>query len=307
MTGLAALALPAVPAAVLVAALAIVLVGLANLRSDPVKELDVDDLVLLRETRREEAAGLGLLDRLAQPLVPLILRLMGAGLQLRLKRMIELAGRPQGIAVDTVVRRAAVWALLMAPVVAMLLALGYWYAAVPAGGLAVVLPLATLARTRRVRQETISRELPDFLDILAVTVNAGVGFRQGLATISERFGGPVAEEVTLTLEQIRNGASLREAFRRLQERNDSAQLSSFVTAFLQAEELGAPLAQILNRIAADMRRESAQRQRRLAGQVSPRVTLVSSLIILPGALALLGVGFFLGSDIDLGPLVEQVQ
>jgi tight adherence protein C len=307
MSELGAAVLPAVPAAVLVVAVGVILSGLMNLRADPVSELDVDDLVLLRETRREEVAGLGPLDRLAQPLVPLILRVMGPVLQQRLKRMIELAGRPQGVDVETVVRRIAVWAVLMTPVVLILLALGYWYAAVPAGALAVVLPLATLARTRRVRQETISRELPDFLDILAVTVNAGVGFRQGLATISERFGGPVAEEVALTLEQIRNGASVREAFRRLQERNDSPQLSSFVTAFLQAEELGAPLAQTLNRIAADMRRESAQRQRRLAGQVSPRVTLVSSLIILPGALALLGVGFFLGSDIDLGPVLEQVR
>jgi tight adherence protein C len=307
VAGLVAAVLPAVPAAVLVVAVGVVLAGLLNLRADPVSELDVDDLVLLRETRREEATGLGALDRLAQPLVPLLLRVMGPGLQARLKRMIELAGRPQGIAVETVVRRVAVWGLLMAPVVVILLVLGHWYAAVPAAGLAVVLPLATLARTRRMRQETISRELPDFLDILAVTVNAGVGFRQGLATISDRFGGPVAEEVALTLEQIRNGASLREAFRRLQERNDSPQLSSFVTAFLQAEELGAPLAQTLNRIAADMRRESAQRQRRLAAQVSPRVTLVSSLIILPGALALLGVGFFLGSDVDLGPVLEQVR
>ncbi|MGF1661187.1 MAG: type II secretion system F family protein [Kineosporiaceae bacterium] len=305
MADVAATLLPAVPAAVLVAAVGLAFAGVRNLRSDPVSELDVDDLVLLRETRREEATGLGALDRLALPLVPLLLRIMGSGLRARLRRMIELAGRPQGIDVDTVVRRIAVWLLFLTPVAVIFLVQGRWYAAVLAIGLAIVLPLAGLARTRRVRQETISRELPDFLDILAVTVNAGVGFRQGLATISDRFGGPVADEVALTLEQIRNGASMREAFRRLQERNDSPQLSSFVTAFLQAEELGAPLAQTVNRIAADMRRESAQRQRRLAAQVSPRVTLVSSLIILPGALALLTVGFFLGSDVDLSLLQEQ--
>lgn len=307
MGDLVSAALPLVPGVVLMAAVGLALVGTFHLRADPVSDLDVDDLVLLRESRRAEAEGLGPLERLATPLVPVILRTMGPGLQKRLRRMIDLAGRPAGVDVETLARQIGVWVIVMAPVALLLVALGYWYAALPALAVAVVLPLAAVARLRRVRQERISRELPDFLDILAVTVNAGVGFRQGLATISERFGGPVGEEVTLTLEQIRSGASVREAFRRLQDRNDSTQLSAFVTAFLQAEELGAPLAQTITRIAADMRRESAQNQRRHAAQVAPRVTLVSAMLILPGALALLGVGFFLGSDIDLGPVLEQVR
>ena len=107
----------------------------------------------------------------------------------------------------------------------------------------------------------------------------------------------------LTLYQIRNGASVRDAFRRLRQRNDSEQLASFVTAYLQAEELGAPLANTLNRIAEDMRHDSAQRQRQRAARVAPRVTLVTSIVLLPGALAVLAVGFVLGMDFDFAGLL----
>lgn len=299
MTGL----LVAVPALVVVACLALFVVGLRGLRADPVDGLEVDDLVLLRESRRREAAGLGPTQRLARPLVPLLRRVIGPSLLARLRRMIELAGRPEGVDEDTVLLRMATWLVLVGPLSVVLALRGTWWG-LPIGIVViVVLPLAGIARQRRLRQERIDLDLPDFLDVLAVTVTAGVGFRSALATVSERFGGPLAEEVVLTLNQIRNGASLRDAFQRLRQRNDSEPLSSFVTAYLQSEELGAPLADTLNRIAQDMRRDSAQRQRQKAARVAPRVTLVTSMVLVPGALAILVVGFVLGIDIDLGSVL----
>ncbi len=291
--------LVAVPALVVVGCLVLFVAGLRALRADPVDGLEVDDLVLLRETQRREAAGLGPLSRLARPLVPLLRRLVGPSLLARLRRTIELAGRPEGVDEDTVLLRMATWLVLVGPLSVLLALRGTWWG-LPVGAVViVVLPLAGIARQRRLRQERIDLDLPDFLDVLAVTVTAGVGFRSALATVSERFGGPLAEEVTLTLNQIRNGASLRDGFQRLRQRNDSEPLSSFVTAYLQSEELGAPLAQTLNRIAQDMRRDSAQRQRQKAARVAPRVTLVTSMVLVPGALAILVVGFVLGIDFNL--------
>jgi tight adherence protein C len=295
--------LVAAPALVVVGCLALFVVGLRNLRADPVDGLEVDDLVLLRESQRQEARGLGPMQRLAKPLVGPIKRLMGPYLQRRLQRMIELAGRPEGVDVDTVVLRMATWLVLLGPLSVVLVMQGRWFAVPVAAAVVVVLPLAGIARERRLRQERIDRDLPDFLDVLAVTVTAGIGFRSALQTVSERFGGPLAEEVVLTLNQIRNGASVRDGFQRLRSRNDSEPLSSFVTAYLQSEELGAPLAQTLNRIAQDMRRDSAQRQRQRAARVAPRVTLVTSMVLVPGALVILVVGFVLGIDLDLGALV----
>ena len=296
--------LVAAPALVVVACLVLFVLGFRSLRADPVDGLEVDDLVLLRDSQRQEAAGMGPLQRLARPLVPLLRRLIGPALIARLRRMIELAGRPEGVDEDTVLLRMATWFVLVAPLSVILVLRGSWYA-LPVGAVAVVvLPLAGVARERRLRQERIDRDLPDFLDVLAVTVTAGVGFRSALATVSERFGGPLAEEIVLTLNQIRNGASLRDGFQRLRQRNDSEPLSAFVTAYLQSEELGAPLAQTLNRIAQDMRRDSAQRQRQQAARVAPRVTLVTSMVLVPGALVILVVGFVLGIDFNLGSIVS---
>jgi tight adherence protein C len=120
-----------------------------------------------------------------------------------------------------------------------------------------LLPLAQLAAAQRKRQESLDRDLPDMLDVLAVTVSAGVAFRPALARVSARFAGPLADELGLTLSQMANGASVREAFEDLRARNSSEALGQFVTAFLQSEELGAPLTDALNQIALDMRRENA--------------------------------------------------
>jgi tight adherence protein C len=84
-------------------------------------------------------------------------------------------------------------------------------------------------------------------------------------------------------------------------------MHSFVSAFLQAEELGAPLADTLNQIALDMRRESAQRIRRQAAQTVPRVTLVTSLVLVPAALILVLVGLVVGLDLNFGDLFKSVS
>lgn len=299
--------LVAVPALVVVAAMVVFAVGFRAMRGDPVDGLEVEDLVLLKEAKREEATGLGPLARLAKPLVPVLLKVMGTPLQRRLRRMIELAGRPEGQDVDTVVLRMAMWLLIVTPLAFFAVLQGLLWMVPLCLVIVVVLPLGAIARARRLRQERIGRDLPDFLDVLAVTVTAGVGFRAALDTVASRFGGPLSEEIVMTLHQIRNGASVRDAFRRLKARNDSEQLSTFVTAYLQAEELGAPLAVTLNRIALDMRRDSGQRQRQRAAKVVPRVTLVTSVVLLPAALAILGVGFVLGLDLDLGVIGDALQ
>ena len=87
----------------------------------------------------------------------------------------------------------------------------------------------------------------------------------------------------------------------------STAVRSFTTAFLQADELGAPLAETLNQIALDMRRENAQALRRKASQTVPKVTLVTSLVMVPAALILIIVGLAIGSGIDFSGLMESLQ
>src|SRR5699024_3078699 len=104
-------------------------------------------------------------------------------------------------------------------------------------------------------------DLPDFLDILSVTVTAGIAFRPALRRVAARFEGALADDVNLALDRLQHGASVRDAFEQMRDRSTSRMMERFVRAFLQAEELGAPLAETLKQIALDMRRDNAQRLR----------------------------------------------
>jgi tight adherence protein C len=254
--------------------------------------------VLLRSEQRAATGKIGPLERLAGRLVPGLRQLVGPTGMRWLQRQVELAGRPDGASADTVLRWGGMWLILLSPAGLVLVLQGALLPVLMIPLVASIMPMARLSRARRLRQEALDRDLPDFLDILSVTVSAGVGFRSALLRVSERYGGPLAEEMRLTLDQIAHGATRRAAFTALRNRNRSDALAQFTTAFLQSEELGAPLADTLNQIAADMRRASAQRMRRRAAQTAPRVTLVTSMVLVPGALVLILVGMYLGSGID---------
>ena len=113
-------------------------------------------------------------------------------------------------------------------------------------------------RAARLRQERIDRDLPDFLDILSVCVNAGIPFRPAMARVATALGGPVAQEISGTLQEMELGSGRREALEALRQRNPSEFVASFTTALLQAEELGVPLAAALSDLARDMRQAAYQ-------------------------------------------------
>lgn len=297
--------IPAVPALVAVLCVFLFFRGLRLMRSADVEGLDVGDLVLLSTEQRKKATGGGPLFRLADALVPTLRSLIGPGGVRWLQRQVQLAGRPDGASADTVLRTGAMWVILLTPLFLVSLMVGNVFGVLVCPPLVLVMPLARLARARRLRQERLDRDLPDFLDILSVTVSAGVAFRPALQRVADRYGGPLAEEMTLTLNQIANGASRRAAFTDLRARNDSEALAQFVTAFLQSEELGAPLAETLSQIALEMRRSSAQRLRRKAAQAAPRVTLVTTMVLVPGAIVLIFAGMLIGPDISFSSILGQ--
>lgn len=284
------------------------LLGYRMMRGRPSEYLDAADLVLLKEERRREAAGrVGLLERLAGRFVPRLRRIIGRGGVAYLQRQIDYAGRPVGISVDGLLRRMCWWTLLLVPVVVALIVAGYPAVAFLIPVVAVFMPLGRIAGLSRRRRDSIDSDLPDFLDILAVTVSAGISFRAAMARVIDRFDGALSDEIRLTLDQLAHGASIRVAFSGMEKRTGSQSMHSFVSAFLQAEELGAPLAETLNQIAVDMRRESAQLMRRRANQTAPRVTLVTSLVLVPATLILVLVGLLIGSGFNLGELLGTLS
>ena len=96
-----------------------------------------------------------------------------------------------------------------------------------------------------------------------------------------------------SLRQMELGATRRDAFLAMAERNSSESLKSMIGATLQAEELGVPLSEALNEIAEDMRRAAHQDARRRAARAAPRVSLIVTTLIVPGAMILILMTLFL--------------
>lgn len=293
-----------VPGIAVAVAVVMAMYGYRTLRADSAEGLGLEELMVLRPEQRRQAKGEAPIGRLASALAPRVRRRLPTRAVNWLQTQVELAGRPDGLNVDGLVRSILVWVLIISPALFIFIATASLRGIVLCLIAPFILPLARLSRQRRTRREAIDRDLPDFLDVLAVTVSAGVGFRPALRRVSERFGGALADEMTLALSQVQHGASLRDAFVDLRDRSDSEALAQFVTAFLQSDELGAPLVEALNQIAIDQRRDHAQRMRRQAARVAPRVALVTTLVLVPATLILLLVGLVLGSGIDFGGLTD---
>jgi tight adherence protein C len=100
---------------------------------------------------------------------------------------------------------------------------------------------------------TMQAELPNVLDLLCVSVEAGLGFDSALVKLSERMKGPLVDEFSLVLHEMRIGESRAAALRNLSERVDVPEVSQFCRALIQADQLGIALSRILRVQSHDMR------------------------------------------------------
>jgi tight adherence protein C len=117
-----------------------------------------------------------------------------------------------------------------------------------------VLPHALVRRRGRLRLQEIDDQLPDLIDLLVVTVEAGLSFAASLRLAAERVHGPLGQELRLTLQEQNLGLATNEALQNLLTRVDTPGLRSFVRSVLQGETLGVSIGQILRNIANDMRK-----------------------------------------------------
>ncbi|MFE7355056.1 DUF5936 domain-containing protein [Streptomyces sp. NPDC057543] len=259
------------------------------------------DLAIALEvgSTRTSAVGSGI-DRLGMRWAPAVLRMMGPKAVNKKRRQIDMAGNPGGLTIDRYAARRAVYGGLGALGAFTMLMRGQIFLALLLIAFGIFWVEVGIWSAVRVRRDHIDRTLPDFLDVLAVVVSAGLGFRQALGRVAEKYEGPWADELRITLRQMDMGVSRREAFEQLRKRNDSEQVAMFVTTLQQGEELGAPIVETLIQIANDMRRTDAQNARRKAARAVPKATFAVTTFLLPGTLVLLTVGFVYGANIDLG-------
>ncbi|MEW2067360.1 DUF5936 domain-containing protein [Streptomyces sp. NPDC007346] len=257
------------------------------------------DLAIALESgsSRTGAVGSGI-DRLGIRWAPMVLRMMGPKAVNKKRRQIDLAGNPGGLTIDRYAARRAVYGALGLLGAFSMLLQGQLFLALLMIAFGLFWVEAGIWSAIRVRREHIERTLPDFLDVLAVVVSAGLGFRQALDRVAEKYEGPWSDELRITLRQMDMGVSRRQAFEELRRRNDSEQVAMFVTTLQQGEELGAPIVETLIQIANDMRRTDAQNARRKAAKAVPKATFAVTSFLLPGTLVLLTVGFVYGADVD---------
>src|SRR5919197_4456822 len=97
----------------------------------------------------------------------------------------------------------------------------------------------------RSRQAAVAAELPDALDLLSVSVEAGLGFDGAVQKLTEHMEGPLTDEFELALGEMRIGESRQDALKRIAERVPAPEITAFVRAIVQADQLGISLGRIL--------------------------------------------------------------
>jgi len=234
-------------------------------------------------------------DRLGMRFAPLVLRLMGPRRVDAKRRRIDMAGNPGGLTLNRYAARRAVYGVFGVLLCLIFLTNGQPLFSLMALAFGLLAADALIWQAIRERKEVIDRTLPDFLDVLAVVVSAGLGFRQALDRVADHYEGPWADELRITLRQMDMGVSRRQAFDELRKRNSSE----------QGEELGSPIADTLIQLATDMRRTDAQNSRRRAAKTIPKATMVTLVFMLPATMILIATGMFLGSGSNFGSILGR--
>ncbi|MEU9863927.1 DUF5936 domain-containing protein [Streptomyces sp. NPDC047971] len=265
-----------------------------------------DDLQLALEVGSTRTGAVdSVVDRLGMRYSAAVLRAMGPKRVNAVRRRIDLAGNPGGLTIDRYGARRAVYGFLGGLGGLVMLSNGDVLVALLLLAFAAFWTEVGIWSAIRIRKDQIDRTLPDFLDVLAVVVSAGLGFRQALDRVADKYEGPWADELRITLRQMDMGVSRRQAFDELRRRNDSEQVAQFVTALQQGEELGAPIVDTLIQIANDMRRTDAQNARRKAAKAVPKATMVITTLMVPATMILLGAGLFLGTGTNFGSITGE--
>ena len=175
-----------------------------------------------------------------------------------------------------------VYVALARPETSPLQLLGMGVAILP---FAVLAPYAILRRRVVNRQKRITRALPDALDLLVTSVEAGLGVDAAFAMAVEKTRGPLSETFALYLKQVGLGRPRRDALAHVAERTGVADLARIAAAVVQAEEMGTTLGDVLRTQAEELRLTRRQRAQEAAQRAPVLMTIPLALCFLPAMVA----------------------
>lgn len=215
----------------------------------------------------------------------LALRLSPAGIAEKLQYRLDLAGNPVAWSPDRILvaKGLGLFAVAGLGFLYGLALSGPWLIVCPAAGAVAgfFLPDLLLYNSGLKRQQKIRRALPDALDMLTVCVEAGLGFDAALAQVARNTSGPLASEFARVLQEMQIGKSRTLALRAMTERTTVVELRTFVSALVQASELGIALAKVLREQAKEQRVRRRQRAEEQAQKVPVKILFPLIFCILP--------------------------
>jgi len=232
------------------------------------------------------APELGARERL---LLPLLRHLTGLGRRLtpkaatdRLAQRLDLAGNPPGLDVERLLALKGAGLLAGATAGLVMVPGGLKVLAAPVAAL-FGFYVADLLLTNRgqKRQLDMQRSLPDALDLLTISVEAGLAFDAALSQVARKTTGPLAGEFFRVLQEMQIGKTRAAAFRGMAERTTVAEFARFSSAIVQADGLGVPLGGVLREQAAEMRLKRSQRAEEQAHKVPVKILFPMVAFLLP--------------------------
>lgn len=158
------------------------------------------------------------------------------------------------------------------------------------------LPRTIVRRKVEERQGEIRRDLPDTLDLLAISVEAGVGFEGALGVVTDNFDSALSEEFSRTLREMELGLPRRQALENLKRRTEVPELSNFILTLTQADALGMPIGRVLKTQAGEMRLKRRAWAREKAAKLPVKILFPLMPILLATFIVILGpAGASIGS------------
>lgn len=145
----------------------------------------------------------------------------------------------------------------------------------------LLLPDAALGNAISGRQSAIRRALPDTLDLLLVSVEAGLGLDGAIQKVVEKFDNPLSRELSLALQEMQFGKRRAEALRDMANRSRVTELSAFVAAIIQAEQLGGGIAKVLRVQSETLRTQRSIRAREAASKLPVKMLVPLVFFIFP--------------------------
>jgi tight adherence protein C len=163
------------------------------------------------------------------------------------------------------------------------------------GAVGFIAPEYVLTLKARSRRDSVRTQLPDALDLLAVSVEAGLGFDGAVTKLTENMHGPLIDEFQMALNEMRIGEARHSALKKMAERVDAPELTTFVRAVIQADQLGISLGRILRVQATDsrLRRQAAAEEKAMKAPI--KMLFPTVLFIFPAMFIVL-----------LGPAVMNI-